>query len=369
MEEMKSSVFDARWWLVFSAPIVSMLLIHVLLIVAARFGVPKAGRDNEASGLAAPAVYGLAVFLAFVLVVLANGRLPGHSWSLLVAMFIVVAIGVAADVTEIDFNYRLFAQLVAALIIVSGTTVHVTGFGDLFGSGNLILGKWSILATLLSAIGLMNAIRLTDTLDGLAGSLTAVSLLLLVGVAVSASQWRLGFEIAVLCGSVIGISLYNLNSRGKIYSRRLGSAGCVLAGMLLYWYAAQLASAPRPVVTPITMVWILAVPLLDMASQMFIRVLQRKSPLYADRQHWYLFLADAGYSSSQVVAVISLTSLALGIIGLQAASIGAPESLMFFLFLCLFGANLLALFYPQRFVRLAMCIWQPKDGGNATRRI
>lgn len=359
MEEVNFSVFDSRWWLVFSAPVVSMLLIHVLLLVAARFGVPKAGRDIEAKGLAAPAVYGLAVFLGFVLVVLATGGLPGHSWSMLTAMMIVVAMGVAADAIEIDFNYRLFAQLVAALIIVSGTTVHVTGFGDLFGTGNIVLGKWSILATLLSTIGLMNAIRLTDTLDGLAAALTAVSLLLLVGVAVSASQWRLGFEIAVLCGSVIGIFLYNLSSRGKKYSRRLGGAGCVLAGLLLYWYSAQLAGLPMSPVNPITMVWIMAVPLLDMASQMFIRVLQRKSPLYADRQHWYLFLLDAGYSSAQVVAVISLASLALGLVGLQAAKIGAPESLMLFLFLCLFGANLLALFYPQRLIHMAVRIWPP----------
>ena len=85
-------------------------------------------------------------------------------------MLIVVAIGIAADVIEIDFNCRLFVQIVAALIIESGTTVHVTGFGDLFGTGNLVLCKWSILATLLSAIGLMNAIRLTDTVDGLAGA-------------------------------------------------------------------------------------------------------------------------------------------------------------------------------------------------------
>lgn len=352
-------MFDGRWLLIFLAPVVSMLLIHVLLLVAARFGMPKAGRDIEAKGLATSAVYGLAVFLAFVLVVLAAGGLPGHSWSLLTAMLIVVAMGVAADVRDIDFNYRLFAQLFAALVIIPGTTVHVTGFGDLFGSGNIVLGKWSILASLLSAIGLMNAIKLTDTLDGLAAALTAVSLLLLVGVAVSASQWRLGFEIAVFCGSVIGMFLYNLNSRGKKYSRRLGGAGCVLAGLLLYWYSALLAGPTMSLVTPITMVWIMAVPLLDLASQMFIRVLQRKSPLYADRQHWYLFLLDAGYSSAQVVTAISLASLALGLFGLQAARISAPESLMFFLFLFLFGTNVLALFYPQHLIHLAVRIWPP----------
>jgi UDP-GlcNAc:undecaprenyl-phosphate GlcNAc-1-phosphate transferase len=357
---MKVSGFDAQWWLVIGVPVVSVMSIHALLLAAARFGVPKSGGDYATRYLATPAVYGPAVFLVFVLVVLTTGGLPGNSWSLLAAMFIVVAMGVAADVREIDFNYRLFAQLVAALIVVSGTTVHVTGFGDLFGSGNIVLGKWSILATLLSAIGLMNAIRLTDTLDGLPGTLTIVSLLLLIGVAVSANEWRLAFEMAILCGSVMGIFLFNLNPRGKKYSRRLGGAGCVLAGLLLYWYAAQLAGAPRSVVNPITMVWILAVPLLDMASQMFIRVLQRKSPLYADRQHWYLFLLDAGYSSAQVVAVISLASLALGLVGLQAGKIGAPESLMLFLFLCLFGANLLALFYPQRLIHLAVRIWPPK---------
>lgn len=366
---MKFSGLDAHWWLVIVAPVIVVLLINFLLRVAPRFGAPNGGDGFEASKAITPAIYGLVVFLVFLLMTLVTVGLPGNSRSLLAAMVIVVAVGIAADTTRIDFNYRLFAQLVAVLVIVSGTTVHVTGFGDLFGAGNIVLGKWSILATLLSAIGLINAIRLTDTLDGLPGALSMVALMIFVGVAVSVNDFRLGFEIALLCGAIAGVFLFNFSPQGKIYSRRLGGAACLVIGLFLYWYAAQLAGTPKFLVNPITLVWILALPLLDLASQMFVRVLQRKSPLYADRQHWYLFLTDAGYSGSQVVAVTSFASLMLGLIGWQAARIGVPESIMFFLFLCLFGANLFAVLYPQNFIRLAVRIWPPKTGGDGANGV
>jgi hypothetical protein len=51
---------------------------------------------------------------------------------------------------------------------------------------------------------------------------------------------------------------------------------------------------------------------------MFIRVLQRKSHLYADRQHWYMFLLDAGYSSAQVGFVLSPAPYSSGCANLAA---------------------------------------------------
>lgn len=64
---------------------------------------------------------------------------------------------------------------------------------------------------------------------------------------------------------------------------------------------------------------------------------------------------------------MSLASLALGLIALQAERSGAPESMMFFLFLCLLGANLLAMFHPQRFVHLAVRIWAPENEHKASK--
>ncbi len=90
--------------------------------------------------------------------------------SLLIALLVTVAIGLADDAHEIGHRSKFFAQLIAALVIVSGTDVHVRHFGDILTFGDLVLNKWSYLVTVVAIIGLMNAFNMIDGLDGLAGT-------------------------------------------------------------------------------------------------------------------------------------------------------------------------------------------------------
>ena len=91
-------------------------------------------------------------------------------------MLIVIGIGLADDAHEIGYRSKFFAQLIAGLVIVSGTSIHVMHLGDIFGLGDFPLDKWSYLITVIAIIGLMNAINMIDGLDGLAGTQVLVSL-------------------------------------------------------------------------------------------------------------------------------------------------------------------------------------------------
>jgi len=242
----------------------------------------------------------------------------------------------------------------------------VLHFGDLSGFGDIELGKWSYLVTALAIIGLMNAINMIDGVDGLAGTVVLLPLLMFAWVAVDSGDVRLGVEILILAGAIVGFLVFNLRSPWRSRARVfMGDTGGMLLGLLLAWFSIKLAGAKHLPINPITAVWILAVPLLDMGSVMLLRMSQHKSPFHADRQHMHHVLLDAGYSTSQVVAVMAGVSLVYGLIGLQAQRAGVSEHLLLFAFLGLWVSYLLALAQPHRVLQVLRLIMRPRAAVGA----
>ena len=286
------------------------------------------GRKNHS--VPTPLVGGIAIFLSLILTHWLVGELPSQSSSLMIALLVTVGIGVADDAHEIGHRSKFFAQLIAALLIVSGTEVHVAHLGDIFALGDVVLDKWSYLVTVIAIIGLMNAINMIDGLDGLAGTQVLIPLLMFFGVAYAAGDATSALDLMILAGAIFGFLLFNLRSpwrkRALVF---MGDTGGLLLGLLLAWYSIRLAGKDVSPLRPITAVWILAVPLLDMGSVMFLRMIQHKSPFTADRQHLHYILRDSGFSVSLVVGVMALLSIALSLFALFADAQGVPEAAMF----------------------------------------
>lgn len=340
-------------WSVLPA-LLSAIFLVALIGPAGRFGLVDhpMGRKNHSAPT--PLVGGLAIFLSLISTHLLVGDLLSISNSLMIAMLVTVAIGVADDAHEIGHRSKFFAQLIAALLIVSGTEVHVMHLGDIFALGDVVLGKWSYLITVIAIIGLMNAINMIDGLDGLAGTQVFVPLLVFLGVAYNAGDVNSASQLMVLAGAISGFLLFNLRSpwrkRALVF---LGDTGGLLLGLLLAWYSIRLAGSHTSPLRPITAVWILAVPLLDMGAVMFLRMIQRKSPFSADRQHLHYILRDAGFSVSQVVGVMAFLSVALSLFAIFADAHEVPEAAMFAGFFVMLLSYLALLANPGVVTRLS----------------
>lgn len=309
------------------------------------------GRKNHSAPT--PLVGGIAIFLSVVLTHCFIGELPTSSITLMIAVLVTVSIGVADDAHEIGHRSKFFAQLIAALLIVSGTEVHVMHLGDIFALGDVVLDKWSYLVTVIAVIGLMNAFNMIDGLDGLAGTQVLIPLLIFLGVAFAAGDTRTALELLVLAGAVSGFLLFNLRSpwrkRALVF---MGDTGGLLLGLLLAWYSIRLAGTTTAPLRPITAVAILAIPLLDMGSVMFLRMIQRTSPFGADRQHLHYILVDAGFSVCQVVGMMAGASIALSMFALFAEAHGVPEFAMLGGFIALLLGYLAILANPGIVTRL-----------------
>jgi UDP-GlcNAc:undecaprenyl-phosphate GlcNAc-1-phosphate transferase len=129
----------------------------------------------------------------------------------------------------------------------------------------------------------------------------------------------------------------------------------------------KLAGTTASPLRPITAVWIIAVPLLDMGAVMFLRMMQHKSPFYADRQHLHYLLLDAGMSSRQVVCLLAAVSVAFALVALSAEAHGVPEAGMFCAFLVLLIGYVVLLARPGSVTKaLSLFVSSPKapDSGS-----
>ncbi|MCK9382722.1 MAG: undecaprenyl/decaprenyl-phosphate alpha-N-acetylglucosaminyl 1-phosphate transferase [Sulfuritalea sp.] len=337
-----------KWFAVALAPIVSQCLTMGLMLFASRWGLIDHPGHRKVHDQPTPLVGGLAMLLTLLVLQAAVGHVPFESWSLFFALLLVTGIGVADDAHELSHRAKFVAQALGAVVIVSGTSVWVTHLGNLVGLGAIDLGKWSLLVTVISFVGVMNAINMIDGLDGLAGGVSLVPVVLLAYLAMAGNSGDLVFELFLFAGAILGFLSLNFRLPGR--SKALvfmGDTGGMVIGMLLAWYCVKMAGSPTSLIHPITAVWILAAPLLDMGSVMLLRLHQGKSPFHADQQHMHHVLLQAGYTVNQVVAIMVGFSFMYGVIGIVAERNGVPEVAMLVAFLVLWGTYVVALKHPK----------------------
>ena len=241
---------------------------------------PSGRKQHEG---AVPVVGGIAIFGAFAFsALLVTQSEPLYPFrSLLGGMGLLVFAGVLDDMHDLSALAKLALQCAAALLMAAWGGVYVLQLGDLFGlGGNLVLGNFAIPFTVICALGLINALNMTDGIDGLAGGLTFISM---TAIAILCYALKLSSHllmISILIGAVVGFLCFNFRHpfrpRADVF---LGDAGSMALGFALCWFTVGVARAAESAVPAIVMVWIVAVPLLDMVVVILRRALSRRSPL------------------------------------------------------------------------------------------
>ncbi len=316
--------------------VVSFCVVIVVVLLfrkpAARLGlIDMPGGRKEHNG--APLVIGgIAIFIAFMLGVLTSGEPLNKFYALFAGLLTLVLVGLLDDMRDLSARSRFIAQIFAALLMTSWGGVVVEDLGNLFGSGSVDLQNWAIPFTVFSVIGVINAFNMIDGADGLAGGVSLVALGLLGSVALFFGMVLQVTLIFTLVGAVLGFLVFNMRSPWrKQASIFMGDAGSMMLGFALVWFAVDLSR----IITPVAVVWIFAIPLMDTVSCMLRRILKGRSPFSADREHLHHVFMRAGLSVSGAVWLIILISFLMGLTGLAGWYYEVPEYVMFYTFMLL----------------------------------
>jgi UDP-GlcNAc:undecaprenyl-phosphate GlcNAc-1-phosphate transferase len=328
------------WVALIGCLVLTAILAKVLVGYAPALRLLVAPSEHRQHALPTPVVGGIAMVVSmFVFVCLSQPQyLP-----LFVVLGGLLLVGIVDDISHLPSSLRLLAQAISVYLLIEITGVKLTSLGYLVGEEPVLLGKWAYPFTIFAGIGLINAINMSDGMDGLAGTLILVcgGSLLIVGTADDSL-------ILLLGAATLGFLYWNarwFRSRAALF---MGDAGSTVIGLLFTYLLIRATQEPDAVMAPVTALWVLALPLIDTVALLLVRPLRGRSPLTADNLHYHHLIGAFGLSVNCTLALVAVLQIGLSILGLSMAYNDVAESVQLNLFLLLFGLYAMFLLYQSK---------------------
>ena len=172
---------------------------------------------------------------------------------------------------------------------------------------------FSYVITILWLLTVINAFNFMDNMNGLCAGLGAIGAFIFALIAAANGEYLVAITGFLMCGALVGFLPWNFpNARAF-----LGDAGSHLTGYLLavmailpHFYTKQ-NPHPLAVLAPL---FVLAIPLIDLAQVVIVRTLNRKPFWIGDTNHLSHRLTRAGLSRTCTVLVIWLVAAIVGAI-------------------------------------------------------
>lgn len=292
-----------------------------------------------------PLVGGLAIFAGILVgALIDHHQLPFFARALLGTSAILVLVGALDDRYDLSVRARLVVQTTVILIMIGSTGVYIHTLGRLFGH-ELTLGWFGIPLTVVAVIGLVNAFNMMDGIDGLAGGLALICAAAVLHFTHAYSPSGALTLMALLTVAILPYLATNLGLLGrKIF---MGDAGSMLIGYLLSWTLIYLSQQPGSHLSPVDVLWCVALPVLDTLAVMFRRLREGKSPFKPDRGHIHHILMGMGLGSRAALVVLLALAATIAFVGSLVRQLGLGS-----------GSNLIAFItFMATYIALANRTW------------
>lgn len=315
------------------AAVLAIVATWCVLRLATRVGaVDVPDTERKKHNRPVPLLGGVALFISFWAVVGYLVTHPVFGIELLIpqlrAVFfgslILVVMGVLDDLYDLSARVRLGITALAALVTVLGglgLTQVTNPLGGLIslelGAVTTFFGTVFVLADVLVFLwlmGMMYTTKLLDGLDGLATGVVAIGSLIIFGLTMTARfyQPNVGLVALIFAAVCLGFLLFNF-SPAKIF---LGEAGSLFIGFMLGVLAVISGGKVA------TAFLVVAIPVLDVARVLYLRLKHKQSIFKGDRTHLHFSLVDSGLSERQVVLLFYTCAAVFGVAALFLQSIG-----------------------------------------------
>lgn len=326
------------WWFVAAclAPafLVSLLVTAAMRRFAPRWGLIDRPAARKVHPHPTPLGGGIGIFCGFVIPVAvvevlarvwgASGHFPewlpaeaapllsglltrsGQLWMLIGGGALLSAAGLLDDLRPISWKPRMALQFAVALALIAGG-VRATVFVDYPWVGAVL--------TLFWIVGLVNSLNFLDNMDALAGGVALIACVLFAVVMLamtSEPRWLVGGALLVLAGSVAGFLVHN-RPPARIF---MGDSGSTFLGLMLACLTV-LGTFYDPTTTGrhvmLAPLCVMAVPIFDTTSVVWIRLREGRSPFQPDKSHFSHRLSDLGLGRAGAVRMVHLSTLTTGL--------------------------------------------------------
>jgi len=281
---------------------------------------PDQGRKLHVSNT--PTLGGIAIFAGLLITFSGLYDLQGFQDLRFVtaALVLLFFAGVKDDLLVLDPIKKLMVQVVCAFLITFLGNLRITSLWGIMAIQEVPFWP-GVGLTVFLIVALINAFNLIDGINGLAGTLGFLACLCFGGWFAVNGFGSLTILAFSLAGALLGFLIFNYN-RAKIFmgdtgSMALGFIVAILAIRFIEANRVQIESLAYPIINaPLVTFAILSIPLFDMARVFVLRLLRKKSPFSADRNHIHHYLVDNGFShakSTGILVAVNLSCLAIAL--------------------------------------------------------
>jgi UDP-GlcNAc:undecaprenyl-phosphate GlcNAc-1-phosphate transferase len=322
----------------------TLVLSWAVWRVGLKYRIYPAIRERDVHTVPTPRLGGVAMFLGVVAAFALSSQVPffeiiwsdpDQIWAILCAALLIVLVGLADDLWDLDWMIKLGAQFLAAGIIVGWGGIQI--FAIPIG-GLVVVSSWASFALSVFAIVIvMNAVNFIDGLDGLVAGVAIIANLvffaytyLLARDQGASSYANLASFLAIVMVAVC-VGFFPMNwGPARLF---MGDSGALMIGLLMATAAirftgtfdpailgdndvfgrSQLLGAFIPILLPVVVVLL---PLLDFGMAVIRRLSQGRSPFSPDRKHLHHRMLDMGHSDRDAVLIFFAWSaiISLGVL-------------------------------------------------------
>ncbi len=285
-----------------------------------------------------PLVGGISICISLLYFLFNNPDIIPHSGLYSFCITILVFVGALDDKYDLSFKFRFMIQAILSIAMMYMGDIELKTLGNMFGYGHVILGWMGYPITILAVIGAINAFNMVDGIDGLLGGLSTVTFAGLAVLLIHDNQMQLAYLCLVIIAVLLPYILLNLGIAGRKFKIFMGDAGSMLIGFTVIWFLLLSSqNGTNPPMRPVTALWLIALPLMDMTAIMIRRIRRGDSPFKPDRGHLHHICQRLGLSSKQTLASICLLASLFAGFGILGEFKEIPEVIMFIAFLIAFG--------------------------------
>jgi UDP-GlcNAc:undecaprenyl-phosphate GlcNAc-1-phosphate transferase len=289
-----------------------LVLTFILSFLLTIYGTPLAQRvafryqlldhpDGKLKKQSQPVPYmgGVIVYFAFISPISLMFNFNQQLLGILFASSILLLVGLFDDFKALTPGIKfLFQIMVTYILLKSGITIDLIFFP-----------KWlDILLSFVWILTVINAFNIIDVMDGLAAAIGALASLTIFII----SLYNGNFLVALLSMSLAAALLAFLKFNWEPARIYLGDAGSMILGLIIGSLAMMVSYTRFNKLAFVSSLFILGIPLFDLAYVSILRVMKGKMPYRGSPDHFALRLRKKKkWSSRQTVCAIVLLQLFL----------------------------------------------------------
>ncbi|WP_452225483.1 MraY family glycosyltransferase [Lacinutrix chionoecetis] len=274
-------------------------------------------------------------------------------YNLIPGLTVLFIFGLKDDLVVLSPLSKLIAQLVAVSFILANQSFLINSLNGFLGFHEIPYLVSLFISGFLMIL-IVNSYNMIDGVDGLAAGIgiviASVYLVIFYYLKMDFYVYLSIITIAIL----IAFLRFNLSKTQKIF---MGDTGSLLIGFVLGVFTLKLLSVKNLIVAsdfpllieniPLVALAILVLPLFDTTRVFVIRLLNKKSPFSADRNHLHHVLLNLGFSHLKTSIILTISNLLFVVLFIYLSS----TSRQYFLisFIVVFAFILLFILYKLNF--------------------